>query len=124
MKRVFYEKIGQYLGREIRILKLLGHGRRHYRISGQGSADNYVLWSNCYSGRTLSPGRERSRGSGFVPLRASSFGIKCSQKRNKINGHLDPRRLRAEVLIEGVRQGLALFQDHWRPARVEWEKLE
>ena len=42
MKRVFYEKIGQYLGREFRILKLLGHGRRHYRISGQGSADNFV----------------------------------------------------------------------------------
>ena len=41
MKRVFYEKIGQYLGREFRILKL-DHGRRHYRISGQGSADNFV----------------------------------------------------------------------------------
>ena len=39
MRRVLFQKNGKYLGREISILKFIGHGRRHFRTSGQGSDD-------------------------------------------------------------------------------------
>ena len=34
MRRVFFERIGNYAGRKFRILKLSKHGKRHFWISG------------------------------------------------------------------------------------------